>query len=153
VEEESRAERIGARFFLRSSTEYVLQDAAASIGIRRHKAYMIVKKNTGENLVLTAFRLPDAIKEKIQSVLEREQLTQLLCDGVSSRYVDRAVDVRYASVDGLIFTMHRLYHFGSLRDCIHACPPRKAYIEKYSLPAKALVIILPLIDLVNHGVG
>ena len=138
-EEESRTERIGARFFLRSSNEYSLQDGVSAIGIRRHKAYMIVRKNTGENLVLSAFRLPDAIKAKMQNVAERDQLTRLLCEGLSCRYVDRALDVRYASVDGLIFTMHRLYQFGSLRDCIHACPPRKAYFEKYCMPCKPLV--------------
>jgi hypothetical protein len=138
-EEESRAERIGARFFLRSSTEYLLQDGVSPIGIRRNKAYMIVKKNTGEILVLSSFRLPDPIKEIIQNLSERDQLTRLLCEKISCRYIDKALDVRYASVDGLIFTMHRLYQYGSLRDYIHACPPRNPYFEKYCAPFKPLV--------------
>lgn len=138
-EEESRTERIGARFFLRSSKEYVLQDGVAAIGIRRCKAYMIVRSSSGENLVLSSFRLPDEIKDKIQNISERDQLTRLLCEKIACRYVDKALDVRYASVDGLIFTTHRLYQFGSLRDYIHACPPRKPYFEKYCMPFKPLV--------------
>jgi uncharacterized membrane protein YgcG len=139
IGEEAGAERIGARFLLRSSCEYDIQEAVTSMGVRRRKAYVLVtRRDTRDNLVMVASRLPAYAKGLVSDPCQREALSSLLVDGIRSRHVEAPVDVRFATGEGLVFTFHRLYTYGSLRDVIHGSSCRSQYHEKYSGKGKPL---------------
>ena len=109
------------------------------MGIRRRKAYVLVtRRDSRDNLVMIASRLPAYARGLVSDPCQREALSSLLVDGIRSRHVEAPVDVRFATGEGLGFTFHRLYTYGSLRDVIHGSSCRSQYHEKYSGKGKPL---------------
>ncbi len=68
-----------------------------SMGIRRNKAYMLVKQQTSrETLLFVASKIPPACKATFMQHTTRDKLAELLKHGLRSRFVDSPIDVKFA---------------------------------------------------------